>query len=370
MSDLRAMPGYAEMKDYYNGDYVPYDLLTRYDALQLELRKRREQHFVTLSQASDVAMSHDGLAATSTLPQLAVNSPYGTRRANEHQQQVLPWSLRSPHRATRHRSGSWGKGDSGGQRANRRGSIHRCILRPSMELEDIYAARQSSPSCIFGASSPTQNSFPLGSSARHIAPSSASTSHDGADAVAQPPTALSSSALRRHRQLPKHRSKPLAKAYSGEPSPGDPYEAAAEARRQEQFLSESKRLGKPFVPSGSSGLDVPTRFMLGDCVRMLYRSIAPEWRVATPVVVSTAEDLVAVYFSLDKLSKEQVTALLQYMNASLKYNTAVREFHLSKVDEGWDVLTNDGYVLYTFRPPWVKKRVFLPDTITPPHAHV
>lgn len=88
------------------------------------------------------------------------------------------------------------------------------------------------------------------------------------------------------------------------------------------------------------------------------------------MVVSTAEDLIAVYFSLEKLEKSQVTALLQYMNACLLHNAAIREFHLTKVPEGWDVLTDDGYVLYTFRPPWVKKRVFLPDTVNPLHAHL
>jgi hypothetical protein len=151
----------------------------------------------------------------------------------------------------------------------------------------------------------------------------------------------------------------------------DLYDSAAEARRQERFFSESRRLGKPFVPSGSnSGLDMPTRFMLGDCVKMLYRSIIPDWRVASPMVVSTAEDLIAVYFSLEKLQKAQVTALLRYMNTCLLHNAAIREFHLTKVPEGWDVLTDDGYVLYTFRPPWVKKRVFLPDTVNPSHAHL
>ncbi|KAG5469307.1 hypothetical protein LSCM1_02522 [Leishmania martiniquensis] len=359
------------MEDYYDSDYVPHDLLARYRELQLELRRRREQQFASLSQGSGLAVDEDDLAAPPTLAQLRLNSSSPTRRANQKQKQMLRWSFRSPHKDMRRSSDSLGENASSGQRCSRRSSAHRCIPRRSSALEEMLAARERSHSSAVGGGALTHDSGALGSPTQRAASSSASSS-SGATGVA--PALLQGAWLRgapqglnqqkgRRRRLP---SKALPKA----PAPSDLYEAAAEARRQEQFLSESKRLGKPFVPSGGSGLGVPTRFMLGDCVKMLYRSLAPDWRMATPVVVSTAEDLVAVYFPLERLSKEQVTALLLYMNGCLKYNDAVREFHLSKVDEGWDVLTDDGHVLYTFRPPWVKKRSFLPHTVTPPHAHV
>ncbi|CBZ29834.1 conserved hypothetical protein [Leishmania mexicana MHOM/GT/2001/U1103] len=368
MSAIRDVPGYATVKDYYDSEYVPHDLLTRYHALQVELQRRREQHFVTLSQASGLAVPYDDLAVTSTLPQLTASPPSKTRCPNPYQQQMSSRNQRSPHRVMQRGRSMLVKSGSGGQTASRLGSANRNVPRSSPELEEIYALRQRSHDGVLGACTLTHDSVARGSSARRTAFPSASSSV-GAATASPPQAALPSSAPQRRSRSQKQRCRSLAKACSEGTTPSDPYEAAAEARRQERFLSESKRLGKPFVPSGSGGLDVPTRFMLGDCVKMLYRSIAPDWRVAAPVVVSTAEDLVAVYFSLEKLSKKQVTELLQYMNACLKNNDAVREFSLSKVEEGWDVLTDDGYVLYTFRPPWVKKRVFLPDTVNPPHVH-
>ncbi|CAG9580600.1 conserved hypothetical protein [Leishmania major strain Friedlin] len=368
MSALRDVPGYATMKDYYDSEYVPHDLLTRYHALQVELQKRREQHFVTLSQTSGLAVPYDALAVTSTLPHLKVNLSSKTRCANPHQQQMSPRSLRSPHRVVQRSGSSLVKSGSGGQTETCLGSGNRCVPRARTELEEIYAPRHRSHNGVLGGCTLMHDSVARGSSARRTASPSASSSV-GADAASPLQAALPISAPQRRSRPQRQRCRSLPKACTEGLTPSDPYEAAAEARRQERFLSESKRLGKPFVPSGSGGLDVPTRFMLGDCVKMLYRSIAPNWWVAAPVVVSTAEDLIAVYFFLEKLSRKQVTELLQYMNACLKYNDAVREFSLSKVEEGWDVLTDDGHVLYTFRPPWVKKRVFLPDTVSPPHVH-
>ncbi|KAG5468955.1 hypothetical protein LSCM4_02348 [Leishmania orientalis] len=360
MSGHRGVVGYSKMVDYYDSDYVPYDLLARCHTLQVELRKRREQQLSALSQGSGFAVDDDDAAVAPSLAQLRAHSSSSSRCVNQHQQQVLPWSMRSPHRVMRRGSNSLGERASGVQRMSRRGSTNGNIPRRSLVLEETYAARERSRSGAFGGGTLAHDSGAYGSSARRNASSSASSSSG----------ALPDSARQGcNRQKARRRRLPT-KAKNEALTSSDPYEAAAEARRQEQFLSENKRLGKPFVPSGNSGLGVPTRFMLGDCVKMLYRSIAPDWQVATPVVVSTAEDLIAIYFSLAKLSKEQVTALLQYMNGCLKHNDAVREFNLSKVDEGWDVLTNDGHILYTLRPPWVKKRAFLPYTVTPPHAHM
>lgn len=154
------------------------------------------------------------------------------------------------------------------------------------------------------------------------------------------------------------------------PFTADPYDRSREVRRQEQFMSESKRLGRPFVPAVSAS-GAPTRLLLGDCVRDLYKAIVRDWTDADPMVVSTAEDLLVMYFSLHEMKKNRTVALLQYMNSFAQRNEAVREFKLAKVREGWDILTADGHMMFTFRPPWVKKtKTFMPDTVSPVTAHV
>lgn len=174
-------------------------------------------------------------------------------------------------------------------------------------------------------------------------------------------TSSEGSAYKRH-----HRYDHAATAYQ---HMSDPYDCAREAERQERFIDESKRLGRPFVPGGRGGLEKPTRLLLGDCVRSLYRSVSADWPEAEVLVVTTAEDLIAIYFSLHNLKKKQAALVLRYMNRALKCNPSIHQFSLAKVPEGWDILTNDGNLLYTLRPPWVKKRLFLPDTIRPEVAH-
>lgn len=386
MADLRSAPGYAEMEDYYDSDYVPHELLERYHAVQLELRKRTEQQFVALSQANGLAVTYDGLAATASLPHLGGTSASATEggttthhhagHSQPQQHRSLTSNSRSPHGSLRQSIG--GLARSGATRSRSGSNSHHRAPRPSMQLEELYAARRRSHSGVIeggGAVAPYLSS----SSSSSESSTASAAAGEGVVVVAATAAARPNSSSKARRTPAGKQQQQRSPARSGSPArvpaeappppPSDLYDAAAELRRQEQFLSESRRLGKPFVPSGGSGLDMPTRFMLGDCVKRLYRSIAPDWRAAAPMVVSTAEDLIAVYFSLEKLSKKHVTALLEYMNASLKYNDAIREFHLTKVPEGWDVLTDDGYVLYTFRPPWVRKRAFLPDTVSPPHAH-
>ncbi|KPA76784.1 hypothetical protein ABB37_07603 [Leptomonas pyrrhocoris] len=366
MQSLRDAPGYAEMEDYYDSDFVPLHLIDRYSALQLERQKKTEQLFIAASQAHGLAATHDGLAlagdSTASLhftTQSSLSAAHlssSSKRQQEEQQQRS--GQRSPQRrsiaaSTRSNSGS-------------RNSAPRQAPRTSMALDAIYAARDISHG--YPTASATSSGDALLSTTLHPTPPAASPS---SSRTLKTKNAAKSSAnaraARTHRHTKTERKPPES---TDEPLQRDLYDSAAEAYRQEHFFNESRRLGKPFVPSGGSGLDMPTRFMLGDCVKALYRSIVPDWREASPMVVSTAEDLIAVYFSLEKLEKAQVTALLQYMNACLLHNAAIREFHLTKVTEGWDVLTNEGYVLYTFRPPWVKKRAFLPDTINPLYAHL
>lgn len=376
MHSLRDAPGYAEMEDYYDSDYVPNDLIARYNALLQERRRRTEQQFIAATQAHGFVTAHDGLVLTTnsatsgdqntqsltnaTLLDDSFSQRHPPDHPQHHRQRQQQRLSRSSLRSHQRHSTAAVAGNTNACGGLRQGP------RTSVALDAIYAARAvsygntststASNDDVKATSSPSPAQRPVSSSA-------SPTPHHTAT---QKPRTQS----RKKVKKTKKRASEQKSDVERKPMQHDLYDSAAEALRQERFFSESKRLGKPFVPSGNSGLDVPTRFMLGDCVKILYRSIVPDWREASPMVVSTAEDLIAVYFSLEKLEKSQVTALLQYMNACLLHNAAIREFHLTKVPEGWDVLTDDGYVLYTFRPPWVKKRVFLPDTVNPLHAHL
>lgn len=136
----------------------------------------------------------------------------------------------------------------------------------------------------------------------------------------------------------------------------EPYDGVKEAAARERFLSESMQVSKPFVPAGvQKALARPTRALLGDAMTALYRSITEDWPEAPPTVLSTAEDLVVVYFSLEKVKNE--VGVLTYMNNALRRNEAIQEFELRKVPGAWNRRTNDGHLMFTLRPPWVKALV-------------
>ena len=141
----------------------------------------------------------------------------------------------------------------------------------------------------------------------------------------------------------------------------DPYDAAREKETQERFLSESKALSKPFVPPGRDKvLEKPTRVLLGDMMSSLYKVVLEDWPEAQPTVLSTSEDLIVVYFSTTSGGGVGGgRGVLTYMNNALKRNPAIQQYGLNKVVEGWNVLTDDGHVMYTLRPPWVRPRNFL-----------
>jgi len=133
----------------------------------------------------------------------------------------------------------------------------------------------------------------------------------------------------------------------------DPYDEAEKARHEDRLDSESRRIARPFVPGGvQKALARPTRAMLGDVMTALYRTISEDWSEAPPTVLSTAEDLIVVYFSLEKVKND--VGVLTYMNNALRRNDAVVEFELRKVNGAWNRRTNDGHIMFTFRPPWVR----------------
>lgn len=138
----------------------------------------------------------------------------------------------------------------------------------------------------------------------------------------------------------------------------DPYGTAEEAKRRDHFRSQKRMLGGPFDAGGKERDGRPTRMLLGDCVRELYQVIANDWVEADPVMITTSEDLIVVYFSIEKRHHRDV--LKRYMNGCLLRNPTCRLYDLRKVSEGWNVPTEDGKIMFTLRPLWVRPQRFLP----------
>lgn len=138
----------------------------------------------------------------------------------------------------------------------------------------------------------------------------------------------------------------------------DPYDGHREHDRHHKFVESTKCISKPFVPAGAEKpLERPTRILLGDIMATLYKQILADWPDAQPTVLSTAEDLIVVYFKTDRVKSSK--GVLAYMNNALRRNDAVMQYDLRKVQEGWDILTEDRHLMYTLRPPWVKAQKFL-----------
>lgn len=137
----------------------------------------------------------------------------------------------------------------------------------------------------------------------------------------------------------------------------DPYERAEEMSRKEAFEHQKRIIGKPFDASGKGDLSRPSRVLLGDCVRDLYHVIAKDWVDADPVILTTAEDLIVVYFHVEK--SRHIDALRRYMNGCLLRNVTCRQYDLRKVQEGWCRRTDDDHIMFTLRPLWVPCRRFI-----------
>lgn len=168
----------------------------------------------------------------------------------------------------------------------------------------------------------------------------------------QPSVALSSDSVRKRHS----RYTNVEMAYEGTSSP---YESEEEATRHLAFLDRQKILGKPFVGAGGRGsMAKPSRVLLGDCVRELYKTIVADWADNDPVIITTAEDLIVVFF---RIYKEYHRELLhRYMNGCLLRNKTCRSYDLKKVPEGWNKDTDEGPLMFALRPGWVGPQRFLP----------
>lgn len=137
----------------------------------------------------------------------------------------------------------------------------------------------------------------------------------------------------------------------------EPYQAQDQASiSRERMLKAATE--KPFVPAGvQKSIGKPTRALLNDAMASLFKCLADDWPDAQPTVLITAEDLIVVYFPLEHIRNPD--GVVVYMAHALRRNEVVLEFDLRKVAEGWNVKTDDGFLLFTLRPPWVKARSFI-----------
>lgn len=140
----------------------------------------------------------------------------------------------------------------------------------------------------------------------------------------------------------------------------EPFDLAEQRAREARWAAELKNLDKPFLPPGvEKPLSRPTRAMLGDVMTSLFRTIAEDWPDVQPTICATSEDLIVLYFLLERVKSQD--GLLTYMNNALSRNDAIIEGELRKVPEGWHLLTEDRHIMYALRPPWVRPRQFLPS---------
>lgn len=133
-------------------------------------------------------------------------------------------------------------------------------------------------------------------------------------------------------------------------------------QQDETSLTREKMLRaateKPFVPPGvQKSIGKPTRALLKDAMASLFKCLAEDWPDAQPTVLTTAEDLIVIYFPTEHVrNKDGVTT---YMAHALRRNEVILEFDLRKVVEGWNMPTEDGFLVFTLRPPWVRARNFI-----------
>eukprot|EP01065_Artemidia_motanka_P030219 TRINITY_DN36230_c0_g1_i1.p1 TRINITY_DN36230_c0_g1~~TRINITY_DN36230_c0_g1_i1.p1 ORF type:complete len:308 (+),score=66.28 TRINITY_DN36230_c0_g1_i1:60-926(+) len=149
----------------------------------------------------------------------------------------------------------------------------------------------------------------------------------------------------------------VSKHEGGHEYQSDPYDTARDEQLRSKWIEEKKVLAGSFLPAGrEKGLSRPSRAMLTDMMTHLYKILYDDWEEAKPAVFTTAEDLIVVYFSMEKLRND--TGLTAYMNVLARRNPLVQSYELQKVNEGWNIHTEDNHTMFTFRPPWVRERRF------------
>jgi hypothetical protein len=145
------------------------------------------------------------------------------------------------------------------------------------------------------------------------------------------------------------------------PYMSEPFEAAQEQMMRVKWLEDSKVLHGPFVPSGGSRfssadktLDTPTRTILPQIVEEIHKILADDWMDNEFSVLATEEDTIIARFKLDTIDSEK--GLVAYMNVMSRDHPVICKYRLVRIVEDWDTKPGDGFLHFTFRPPWVKAR--------------
>lgn len=145
------------------------------------------------------------------------------------------------------------------------------------------------------------------------------------------------------------------------PYMSEPFEAAQEQMMRAKWLEDSKVLHGPFVPSGHSRfagpdktLDTPTRALLPQIVEEIHTVLSDDWIDNEFSVLATEEDTIIARFKLDSLDSEK--GLKAYMNVLALNNPVICKYMLKRIIEDWSTKPGDGFLHFTFRPPWVHAR--------------
>lgn len=179
----------------------------------------------------------------------------------------------------------------------------------------------------------------------------------------------------------------------------DPYESSEEHQRRQAYLESQKILHGPFVPSHGSrsiGDDKVIRMKLPDIIAKLMAELDQDWGDTSFQIYCDEEDLIIIQWDLATIDNQK--GLLAYMNMFVKTNSqstrlqfalgliwshimclyihlyslfgfflfssfspllseVISEYALSKLVELWNHIGSDGFLYYSFKPPWVRRRI-------------
>mmetsp|Transcript_5760 Transcript_5760/g.14746 ORF Transcript_5760/g.14746 Transcript_5760/m.14746 type:complete len:372 (+) Transcript_5760:22-1137(+) len=137
----------------------------------------------------------------------------------------------------------------------------------------------------------------------------------------------------------------------------DPFECAGDQVLRQKWLMDAQVLAAPFKPAGRTrGPSGATntfsgRQQLPEIVAALQSAIEEDWEGYPLLVCATDDEHIVIRFDLSTL--EQEPGLIAYMNVLASTNEVVSTHRLKRVVEDWNVTPGDGFLYFTFRPPWV-----------------
>lgn len=93
-------------------------------------------------------------------------------------------------------------------------------------------------------------------------------------------------------------------------------------------------------------------FLRAEVVGSIQAVIEADWEDVDFLVCATDDEHVVVRFAMSTLEEEP--GLIAYMNVLAASHMVVTDNRLRKVVEDWNVTPGDGFLYFTFRPPWVR----------------